>query len=263
MRSLIVWLQHTALLAVFWTLCSAPATAEDAPSERAWAWSVTPYIWLTDTSYKLRADAEDIGSGTVDFGELYDTVDASFQVVIETGPSGGRWSGFVDVTYLSTSDDETVELDGLGSLGLDAKSDQLYIDAAIAFWPWRDVSGFNVYGGVRYTNLDDKTTVDVVDPVSQRLGVIRLDRDYTDALIGVRDIFKLTENWALTIRADYGFGDSEGILMAQTALRWVVGRNRRHGLMVGYRYKEAEFEGDDLDEEYDYKGPVVGFNFQF
>jgi hypothetical protein len=258
----VILLQWLALIATGWLACCAQAQAENAEGARAWAWSVTPYVWLTDTSYDLRADGEDIGTGTIDFGELYDTLDAAFQMVAETGRAGGRWSGFVDLTYLSTSDDETVDLGGLGTLRLDSESDQLFIDAAIAFWPWRQAGGFNIYGGIRYTDLDDKTTVDLVDPASQRLGTIRLDRNYTDALIGGRHRFDLAENWSLSIRADYGFGDSDGILMTQAALRWAFGGQRQHGLIFGYRYKEAEFEDDGLEEDYEYKGPVVGFNFR-
>jgi len=232
------------------------------------AWSITPYMWATDTTYKLKSDGESIGSGEVDFGDLMDTLDASFQVVVEAGLTESRWTAFVDLTYLSTSDDQAFSLGNIGTVRLDTDSEQLYVDAAIAFWPWREVSGFNVYGGIRYTDLDDRTTVDLVDPVTVRLGNIRSDRDFTDALVGMRDYFNLgrfglSENLALHIRADYGFGDSEGILMAQAALRWAVGKERRHGLMAGYRYKEAEFKSDSVKEEYEYKGPVIGFNCRF
>ena len=32
--------------------------------------------------------------------------------------------------------------------------------------------------------------------------------------------------------------------------------------MLGYRYKESEFEDGGLEEDYEYKGPVIGFNFR-
>jgi hypothetical protein len=239
-----------------------------AAEDRVIEWSITPYVWAADTTYKLKSDGEAIGSGEVDFGDLMDTLDASFQVVAEAGPAESRWTAFVDLTYLSTSDDQASALGNIGTVRLDTDSEQVFLDAAIAFWPWRDVSGFNVYGGIRYTDLDDRTKVDLIDPVAVPLGTIRFDRDFTDALIGMRDYFNLgrfglSENLALHIRADYGFGDSEGILMAQAAVRWAVGRQRRQGILVGYRYKEAEFKSDSVKEEYEYKGPVIGVNFRF
>ena len=33
--------------------------------------------------------------------------------------------------------------------------------------------------------------------------------------------------------------------------------------MLGYRYKEAEFEHDNIKEKFKYKGPLIGFNFRF
>jgi hypothetical protein len=235
---------------------AAPAAAPEDSLE----WSITPYVWLADTSYRLRANGQDIGAGEVDFGEIAETLDGAFQVVAEVGR--GRWSGFIDFTYLSMSDDEVIDLPGLGSLQFATKSEQLFVDAAVAFWPWPDVSGFNMYAGIRYTNLDDRIRVDLVDP-EIRLGQLDADRSYTDALIGFRDRFKLVENWAVVIRMDYGFGDSDGVFLAQGALRWAVGRSRRHGIVVGYRYKDAKLKQNDREERYKYQGPVIGFNFRF
>lgn len=234
---------------------SSPAAVDGG-----WEWSVTPYIWFADTSYRLRASDQDLGAGEVDFGEIADTLDGAFQVVVETGR--GKWSGFVDFTYLSMSDDQVFDLSGIGSLRVSTKSDQLFVDAAVAFWPWPDVSGFNLYAGVRYTDLDDRISVDLVDP-EIRLGRINADRSFTDALVGFRDRFRLVENWAVIIRMDYGFGDSDGVFLAQGALRWAVGRERRQGIVLGYRYKDAEFEQDNREERYKYKGPILGFNFRF
>jgi hypothetical protein len=239
------------------------ARAESGTTEKsAWEWSIAPYIWVANTSYTLRANGRDIGAGNVDFGELADTLDGAFQVMAETGRSAGSWSGFVDFTYLSMSDDQLIDLAGLGSLSAATKSKQFFVDAAIAYWPWRDVSGFNVYAGIRYTDLDSQTRFDLVNP-EIRLGVIDIERSFTDLLIGFRDRFRLAENWAVVIRGDYGFGDSDGVSLAQAALRWAVGPNRRQGLVLGYRYKDAKFKEGGQEERYKYKGPVLGFNFLF
>ena len=64
-------------------------------------------------------------------------------------------------------------------------------------------------------------------------------------------------------KADYGFGDSEGIFQVQAVVRYAVGKRRQNGIMVGYRYKDSEFDDSGLEEDYDYKGPLLGFNFRF
>ena len=237
-------------------------------ADRDIEWSITPYVWAVDTTYKLKSEGTNIGTGEVDFGDLMDTLDAAFQIVAEAGLAESHWTAFVDLTYMSTSDREVMDLNGVGTLHLDADSEQIYVDAAIAYWPWREVSGFNVYGGIRYTDLDDRTKVNLIEPIALPLGSIRLDGSFTDALIGMRDRFNLgrfglSEHLDLIIRLDYGWGDSEGILMGQGVVRWAVGSERRQGLVIGYRYKEAKFEANSVKEEYDYKGPVVGFNFRF
>jgi hypothetical protein len=246
---------------VFVASMGAEARAESEDGAGVdWEWSVTPYIWLADTSYKLRVDGRDIGEGNIDFGELAEALDGAFQVVAEAGR--GRWSGFVDFSYLSISEKQLVDLDGLGSLRVATNSEQYFVDAAVAFWPWKEVSGFNIYAGVRYTDLEDRIKVDVVES-EIRLGQIKADRSFTDVLVGMRDRFKIAENWAVVMRMDYSFGDSEGIFLAQGALRWSVGRERRHGIVFGYRYKDAGFENSNREENYKYKGPVLGFNFRF
>ena len=114
----------------------------DSAGASQWEWSITPYVWLADTSFELKARDQSIGAGEIDSGEIADALDGAFQILIETGQ--GHWSGFVDFTYLSMSDDQRIELPNLGSLRVDTGSDQYFVDAAIAYWPWPDVSGFNV-----------------------------------------------------------------------------------------------------------------------
>ena len=254
-----VMLSSNALAAA--TNPSAASAAQEKNSPLRW--SLTPYLWATETTYNLKSDGNEIGTGDIDFGDLYDTLDASFQIIAEMGLPNQRWSAFVDVTYLETSDDESFPVQDIGNLTIDSSSEQLYLDAAIAFWPWGEAGGFNIFGGIRYTDLDDESKVDLIEPIAERLGVIRTDRDFTDALFGGRYRFDLNENWSLHTRADYGFGDSEGVFLAEAAFRRVICSKRRNGLMFGYRYKEAEFKSGSLKETYDYKGLIVGFNFRF
>jgi len=82
-------------------------------------------------------------------------------------------------------------------------------------------------------------------------------------LLGARYRFDLAQHLSLSTRADYGFGDSDGIFLAQAVFQYAIGKSRQHKLCLGYRYKEAEWKQGGLDEEYKYKGPVLGFNMRF
>ena len=219
-------------------------------------WSVTPYIWASDTKFDLKAGDVPIG-GELTFDDLLDTTDTSFQVVTEAGIAGGNWSAFIDFTYLETSDNYKGQL-----LFADSDSEQMYLDVAVAWWPQGRHKGFNIYGGARYTDLDDRTKFFLTED-KLPLTTLRNDRDFLDALIGVRQMFKLAERWSLLAQADYSDGDSDGIYQLQALVRYGMGKHRQYGLMLGYRYKEAEFEHGDIKEKFEYKGPLIGFNFRF
>ena len=45
--------------------------------------------------------------------------------------------------------------------------------------------------------------------------------------------------------------------------RYAVGKQQQNGILFGYRYKEAEFDENDVEEEYTFQGPAVAFNFRF
>ena len=219
-------------------------------------WSVTPYIWASDTKFDLKAGDTPIG-GKLTFDDLVDTTDSSFQIVTEAGVAEGHWSVFIDLTYLDTSDDYNGQL-----LRVESDSEQWFIDAAIAWWPGGEKRGLSFYGGVRYTDLDDNLDF-FLSENRQPLGTAKNKRDFLDGLIGVRQIFTVAERWSLLTQADYSAGESEGTYLVQALIRYGVGKNNQHGLMLGYRYKEAEFEHDEFEEEFEYKGPLIGFNLRF
>ena len=57
------------------------------------------------------------------------------------------------------------------------------------------------------------------------------------------------------INASWGLGEA--------LVRYAVGRNRQHGILVGYRYKDGELRDSGVEEDYTWKGPIAGFNFRF
>ena len=226
-------------------------------------WSITPYVWATKTTYDLTADGSPVGAGTVSFSDLIDATDTTFQIVVEAGREKGYWSLLTDITYIETSDDDTIDVSEVGALRIDTESKQIHADLALSYWPWSEAGGLSILGGIRHTNLDDESRFRLVDPDLGEIGNVRTDRDFTDALIGARYIYSISERWKLHTRADYGFGDSEGIFQAHAMIRYAVGKDQTNGIMLGYRYKDSEFEDGGLEEDYEYVGPVVGFNFRF
>jgi len=243
------------LLALF-LLFSSTLPASAGESGGGINWSVTPYLWATETKYKLKADGTPIGEGKVTFDDLVDTSDASFQIVTEAGIKGGKWSAFVDVTYLETSDTYNGSI-----LRVDSESENWLADAAVAWWPGGEDAGFSLFAGGRYTDLDDRFHFQTQEN-KQSLAVLENQRDFLDVLIGLRQRFTLGERWSLLTHGDYSWGDSDGIYQLQAIFRYGMGSNQQYGLMFGYRYKEARFKHGNLDEKNEYYGPLLGFNFR-
>jgi hypothetical protein len=242
---------------------ASDGVTDEIPSEDSgqWLWSVTPYIWAVDTEVDLTVDDNPAGGGKVTFSDLLDTLDTAFQVVVETGKEGGNWSAFIDLTYIDASDANTANAEGT-DVRIDTDSTQIFIDAAVAYWPQGVDGDFSLFGGIRYTDLDDDYDLSDADSGAP-IDSLSSSRDFTDVLLGGRYMFDLAERWSILTKADYSFGDSEGIWQLQAMVRYAVGSQLQHGIIVGYRYKEAEFEAGGVNEDYEFKGPAAAFNFRF
>ncbi len=233
---------------------SGPTFAAAAENE-TFGWSITPYIWATETSVDLTFRDANIGSGDISFSDLLDTLDAAFMLHVEGGK--GNWSAFGDLTYLKTSDtaERTV-------ITIDAENKQTFFDAALAYWPGGVGSQFNVFGGIRYNGFDDRYDFSLTNdgsPVSTR----RSTDNYYDALLGVRYRFDLSDRWALLTHGDFSFWNTEGTFIVRANFAYTVGKRQQNRILFGYQYKEAEFKDGDLVTDFSYKGPMAGFNFRF
>ena len=229
------------------------AANANAQSSDAAQWSITPYIWASDTSLDFTLNGSPVGGADLSFGDIIDTVDAAFQVHVEGGK--GNWSGFADFTFISTSD--SVELP---IVRIDTESEQVVLDAAAAYWPGGVGSPLNLFGGVRYTGFDDTYRFSIGGtPVGESPST----QDYVDALLGIRYRFDLSERWSLLTHGDVSFGDTEGTWQLQGLFGYTVGKRQQNTILFGYRYKQAEFKDGDLTTEFTYGGPIAGFNFRF
>ncbi len=168
-----------ALPILFFVLVST-ASAQDSD---AFGWSITPYIWASDTSLDISVRDTGIGGGAdIKFSDLLDDLDTAIQIHVEGGK--GNWSGFGDLTYIETSDTTQRPL-----LVVDSTSKSTVLDAAVAYWPNGVGSQFNVFGGLRYSGFDDRYRFTLgTDPLVER----RSTKDYYDALLGIRYHFDLS-----------------------------------------------------------------------
>lgn len=218
-------------------------------------WSITPYLWGTNTSVDLSFRDRNVGSDDISFRDLMDMMDSAFMVHVEAGK--GQWSGFVDLTYLEVSDRDRRQL-----VTIDSSSTQVYLDAAMAFWPGGLGSNLSLYGGMRYTGLDDQFNLKRSTD-GTLIRKVRSDKGYTDALLGLRYRWDLSRRWSFLAQGDGSFGSSEGTWLLRGLFGYTVGKRDMNKILFGYQYKEADFEDGDLGLDYTYDGPLAGFSFRF
>jgi len=234
-------------------MLAVPGAPVCAQQDAGFQWSITPYLWASDTKVDLSFRDANIGNGNLSFGDLLDVLDAAFMLHAEGGRGG--WSAFADWTYLETSDTNPRQV-----LTIDSESKQTFLDLAAAWWPRATGDKFNIYGGIRYSSFSDKYRFRLGDQV---LGQQNSNADYTDFLVGLRYRFDLSERWSLLTQADTSFGDSEGTWLGRADFGYKVGKRAQNRILFGYQYKQAKFKDGDLVTDYSYQGPMLGFNFRF
>ncbi|WOJ92821.1 hypothetical protein R0135_13645 [Congregibacter variabilis] len=218
-------------------------------------WSVTPYLWASTTELDLSFRDTSISPEAISFRDLVDTLDAAFMVQTEVGR--GNWSAFGDLTYIKTSSSDRRD-----QLAIDINSTQVFLDAAVAYWPQGVGTSLNVFGGLRHSGFDNDfgfTAINTDRPTTVRSS----DKAYYDVLLGVRYQKPVSERWQLRTYADYAFGDSDGVFVVRGSFAYAFGKSRQNHALVGYQYKEAEFTDGDLTNAFSYYGPVAGIEFSF
>ena len=228
----------------------APVSAQDSDT---FSWSIIPYLWASRTEVDLSFRGDPIGGDEISFGDLLDVLDSAFMIHAEGGR--GQWSGYLDLTYLDTSDREERTL-----FTVDTDSEQVILDAAAAWWPGGVGSALSLIGGLRYTRFDDRYRFSLE---GEEVAARRNTADYYDALLGIRYRFDLSERWALATHADASFGDSEGTWVLRATFAYTVGKRQQNRILFGYQYKQAEFRNGDLLTDFTYYGPIAGFDFRF
>ena len=130
----------------------------------------------------------------------------------------------------------------------------------VAYWPQGVGSAFSLFGGLRYSGLDNQFRFRLGDT---ELGTQSSSKDYYDALVGARYRFDLTDRWAILTRADYSAGDSEASFLLRASLAYTVGKRRQNKVLFGYQHRQAEYREGDLRTDLQLSGFMAGFSFRF
>jgi hypothetical protein len=239
---------RSTLVASILALC-APASFA-ASGDSGWTWTATPYIWATGIKADF-ADGAPVSDPSPDFSDIIDKIDAGFLGHLET--QNDHWGMYADIIYLGLADSRNRT-----NFKIDADLDSTIFEVA-GVWSPGDTryQGFEAIAGIRYFDVDLQLDADPVNPALSGRST-EFDKSFTDALIGARYTVPLSDKWALSMRGDASFGDTEGSWSASALLRWKLGSG---AMVFGYRYLDVEFKSVTDSFDLILYGPEIGYAF--
>ena len=238
------------------TLLVAAALPGRASAGENVDWIVAPYLWLPTITVDLadgEGDGGTGGGGENFFPDVLDELDGAFLGYAEV--QGDHWGGFVNFLFLGLESDEEFDI-ALTSSDLDAT----IIDAAAvySFDPER-FQGFEIYGGLRYVDIDYAVGLDFTNPAFQTR-TVNFDDSYSDFLFGGRYRGRFADRWGWAVEADGSTGDTEGTFSVGGRLLYHMDKG---AWVFGWRYLDGEIETDRNALDVTLNGPVIGYAFRF
>ena len=233
--------------------CLAPGLAA-ADTE----WLVAPYGWLPSVSVDQGFDDGSGGDGGG--GEVISKID--FVAMLRVEAARGRWGAMLDYIYVSLADQTTLSPLPVISIDVDGDFDLEVVELGGFYRLRDDANSFDLIFGLRRIDVDLGIVLSRPLRPPQSLQVAA---QIHDAFVGARYRLAFSQRWDISVRGDYGFGDSDGTLnvIAGLGLRF----NDTFGLKFGYRYATIEFGqsiGDSPQEtDISMSGPFIGLVLGF
>jgi hypothetical protein len=251
-------LAAAAIASIAATLAVQPASAQS----KDWEVTLTPYIWISWPEGDIEAKSGPIGGG----GNLPE-INASFDDVDLGGAFTGsgdfryqRFGVFGDLTYYEIEAEEDITI--VGNIFVDGQFEVKGTKGMLVGY-WRAYEDgrnkLDLLAGVHYLKAElgiDLTTANNAISAS-------IDEDWVDPLIGIRGETAFSDNFGLEGFATYGgWGvSSEELYDIYAAAYWRFNQTFRASL--GYRYFTDKFDGDRLEYEASFSGPLIGLSFRF
>lgn len=231
-----------------------------------WRFAFTPYLWAS--GMKGEAEAGNLPRTRVDmqFTDIMETLDFGLMGQFEARKD--RWGLMFDAIYMKLSDSAIASRtgpNGIVSLDVNAKAQiaQSVLAGAVAYRVLEVDTAVDVFGGLRYTNLDIDAKVDAglfgLSGQANRHG----DKDWVDPYIGVRVQHPLAERWTLVGLADVGGFGVGADSTWQVSLGAIYEVSESTSATFGYRYYKVDYDEGDFLYNMESDGLYVGMTFHF
>ena len=224
-------------------------------------WLVAPYGWLPAISVDQSFDDGSGGGGNgSSSAEVLSKID--FAAMLRAEVVRGHWGAMLDYIYVSLADQTTfsplpaIRIDIDGDLDLDV------LELGAFYRVSDEARGLDLMLGARRIDVDLGLVLTRQDFQPRPLGV---SAEVDDLFVGARYRHPFGERWDISLRGDYGFGDSEGTvnLIAGVGVQF----NDTFGMKFGYRHADLELEvdveGTPETMEILLSGPYIGLLVRF
>ncbi|SEM44580.1 Outer membrane protein beta-barrel domain-containing protein [Gemmobacter aquatilis] len=242
----------TILAAIACAALASPAVAQSSE----WQYSLTTYIWATDTGISAETPSGETVEAELSFSDALKELDFALMGTFEARKD--KLSLFTDAMYFKLS--PTNDTPGPLSDKIRMESQMTVISAYAAYRVYEESNfAVDVAGGLRWADLTSDVTIigGSLDGTAFSNG-----DSWVDPVIGLRLSGKLSDKVSASFFADYGGFDGgnstwQGVVTVGYAL------NDRWTLRGGYRYMEFNREIDGRDFSMDQSGLLVGATYNF
>ncbi len=240
--------------ALFLALLPVVTAAEDTE------WLVAPYGWLPTVGVDQTLDDGSDGGTSGGGAEVLSKLDFAAMLHIEV--ARGRWGAMLDYIFVSLADQSSFSPLPAIDIGIDSDLDLGVLELGGLYRLSREASGVDLMLGLRRIDVDLGIVLNRQDQPQRPLQVAA---EVDDVFLGARYRLPLGERCDISLRGDYGFGDSDGTLnfLGGIGLRF----GETFGMKLGYRYANIEFEeeieGTPESTAISLSGPFIGLLFYF
>ena len=229
-------------------------SALPAKAEEKLQISWTPYIWAANLSFDMDFGAGPIGTD-LDFDDVLDKLEATYMHYLEFRK--GKWGFANEIIYLNIADTNDAPIPLISEVDVDVK--QGIYDFVVTYHTGKGENTM-LYGGLRYIDID--TTVETTSGLPPLNLDLEVNKDWTNLVVGVQQIFPLNDKWSLALKGDIASDfDDESSYFLTLGANYTI--SKLLDLKLGYRYAEVEYEDSDVEINETIDGAFVGLTFKW
>jgi opacity protein-like surface antigen len=193
--------------------------------------------------------------------DVLDDLDGALTLLVQG--SNNSWGYWLSYEYVGMSDNTTFQVPGdntTGQINGKAIFGTEIIDGGFA-WNVPGVEWLELIGGARGWILEERFRSKSSTIFGNNSRSIQQQKEWVDAIVGIRAKFRLADQWSTMIRADAGAGDSDSTYQALAMLNYEINDHWTTG--AGVRYLSVDYSDGGFLFDMDMSGFELAVLYSF